>query len=566
MLVEYAPQSRAERLIAAGRVVLAVFSLLAVWLDPSSETTSGYARLLDALVPLYFLYALLLAVVEWSRHAPLYRLRFLTHAFDLTVFVLFSFFTEGPASPFVVFFVFSLVCGTLRWQSRGTVWTAAAALAAFIGMGVYAIEVERRPTLALNGVVVRGMYLVVVATLLAYMGEYEERVRKEMSRLAAWPRVVPGEAQALAREVLQHVAGVLGAPRLLLCWDEPEEPWRYLAWLSAGRFQVTREAPDVFEPLVAEPLAESSFLCPESPAGASVLHTAPEGLRRWHGSPFHPDLVPRLGESGLLSLALRGDSVEGRLFALDKPGMTSDDLVLGEIVARQVAARMDHFYLSQRLQQAAASEERIQLARDLHDGVVQSLTATALQVELARNLIAGAPEAARERLLEVQRLLAAEQHDLRIFIGQLKPTLPGMSEPGFDLAARLDDLRGRMERQWGLEVKLQAAPLQSRVPDGVAQQIYRIVHEALVNVARHAGATAVRVELGLEGGGVRIAVADNGRGFAFRGRYDLAGLTEQSLGPVVLRERVASLGGSLVVDSTDEGVRLEIALPTTWTS
>src|SRR5207247_10314028 len=102
-----------------------------------------------------------------------------------------------------------------------------------------------------------------------------------------------------------------------------------------------------------------------------------------------------------------------------KPGMTSNDLVLGEIIARQMAARMDHFYLVQRLHQAASLEERLRLARDLHDGLLQSLTAAALQLEAVRGLLAEKPEMARDCLLEVQRLIAAEQRDLRAIVREL---------------------------------------------------------------------------------------------------------------------------------------------------
>jgi len=60
---------------------------------------------------------------------------------------------------------------------------------------------------------------------------------------------------------------------------------------------------------------------------------------------------------------------------------------------------------------------------------------------------------------------------------------------------------------------------------------------------------------------VRILVADNGCGFSFRGCYDHAKLTEMKLGPVSLKGRIASLGGSLAIDSTDAGARLDIRLP-----
>jgi len=100
-----------------------------------------------------------------------------------------------------------------------------------------------------------------------------------------------------------------------------------------------------------------------------------------------------------------------------------------------------------------------------------------------------------------------------------------------------------------------------RVFRTLAQEIYLLFHESLINAARHAHALTVRAELGVEGSLVRIIVADDGRGFPFRGHYDQAALTKMNVGPATLKERVASLGGSLAIDSSDTGTRLEINLP-----
>ena len=90
-----------------------------------------------------------------------------------------------------------------------------------------------------------------------------------------------------------------------------------------------------------------------------------------------------------------------------------------------------------------------------------------------------------------------------------------------------------------------------------------MAHEALSNVARHAQASTVRVELGVQGEQVHLSVVDNGRGFPFQGHYDLPTVMKMNMGPRTLRERVASLGGSLVIDSSASGAHLEITVPLT---
>ena len=104
----YSPASRAERLIAAGRVVLAASSLFAVWLDPTEP--AKFAPVAYSLLAAYLVYAVGLAL--WVARAAVLpgANRLLSHAFDLVFFSLFTYFTSGPASPFIAYFVFSLVC------------------------------------------------------------------------------------------------------------------------------------------------------------------------------------------------------------------------------------------------------------------------------------------------------------------------------------------------------------------------------------------------------------------------------------------------------------------------
>ena len=181
----YSPASRAERLIAAGRVVLAASSLFAVWLDPTEP--AKFAPVAYSLLAAYLVYAVGLAL--WVARAAVLpgANRLLSHAFDLVFFSLFTYFTSGPASPFIAYFVFSLVCATLRWQWRGTFWTALVALATFLGLGVYYAEILRDPSFELTPFIIRAVYLAVYAVLLGYLGIHEERTRREMAMLAAWP-------------------------------------------------------------------------------------------------------------------------------------------------------------------------------------------------------------------------------------------------------------------------------------------------------------------------------------------------------------------------------------------
>ncbi|HYG61723.1 MAG TPA: histidine kinase dimerization/phosphoacceptor domain-containing protein, partial [Thermoanaerobaculia bacterium] len=420
----YSPQSRAERLIATGRVVLAASSLFAVWLDPSEP--AKYAGTAYALLAAYVAYAVVIAVQVWRSDTPSNRHRLVTHAFDLCFFSLFIYFTSGTASPFTAYFVFSLVCATLRWQWQGTLWTALVSLAAFLAVGIYFSQVVEDPAFEPYPLVVRGVYLAVVAVLLGYLGAHEERTRRDMTMLATWPAAAPQRVETLVRALLEHAVLAMGSPRVLLVWTEREEPWHYLGVWNQGVFTSSRMSPGTLGQLVAEPLRDAAFLCPDVGRPAPTVLRGPGGaLQRWPGPPLDPELLRRFIVHAVLSLPFRGESAEGRLFFLEKPRMTSDDLVLGEIVAGVVCSRLDHFYLTQRLQETVATEERIRLARDLHDGVLQSLTGVGLRLAAVRGLLEEDPRAAREGMEALQRLIALEQRDLRFFIQELKPSAQG---------------------------------------------------------------------------------------------------------------------------------------------
>jgi len=233
--------------------------------------------------------------------------------------------------------------------------------------------------------------------------------------------------------------------------------------------------------------------------------------------------------------------------------------VLGEIVARQVANRLDRFYLLRELAERAVVEERVRMGRDLHDGALHALAGVALELE---NLVRTPTVELADwqgRLQQIQSALETEQRALRMMITHLRGR-GGLGPPRPSLSVRLKDLVERLQRQRGLGVEWRAADLDA-LQNERADEVYFLIHEGLMNAARHSGGSALRLEASLSGGRVDIVVADNGHGFPFRGRYDLATLTALGLGPATLKERVALLDGRLTIDSTERGTRLEISIP-----
>ena len=236
-----------------------------------------------------------------------------------------------------------------------------------------------------------------------------------------------------------------------------------------------------------------------------------------------------------------------------------DDQVL-EGTARQVVTDINHFFSKARLEQAGASDERARLARELHDGVLQSLTGAALQLEALARLMGEGPSEVRRRLREIEMLIIAEQRELRTWIHDLQPSKPTSMASRSDLFEALRKPCEQIQQQWQLNVRL-AISERAKLPRPMGDEIYRLVQEGLSNAARHAHAQYASVELDVVNNQALVIIADDGRGFAFRGRFDLSMLTARRLGPDSIKQRVASLHGDLLLSSTSSGSRLEIRLP-----
>jgi signal transduction histidine kinase len=230
--------------------------------------------------------------------------------------------------------------------------------------------------------------------------------------------------------------------------------------------------------------------------------------------------------------------------------------------ANRVVDDIHRFFSRSRLERTVSQDERGRLAHELHDGLMQSLTGIALQLETVARLLETEPQAARECLRGVQELLAAEQQELRAWVAKLSRGAPSETRTGNDLADALAELCRRAEWQWGLRCEPSVAPRRS-IPPTLGDHIYRIAQEGINNIGRHAQAQMARVDVQLRPDRVDILIEDDGVGFPFHGQYDLADLNLRKLGPRSLKERVSALKGDLLLSSSLSGSQLRICLPLT---
>jgi signal transduction histidine kinase len=549
------PSSRAERLIASMRLALATFSLFALALCPIEPNSLGWLRL--SVVILYSVYAAVLGRLVSRGEGPLLHVRAIQAA-DVGACFLFLSVSGGIESLFVPFFVFALVAASLRWRWQGALWTSMAIMTFLTAMAAYTV-LSGNPDFEIQRFLLDASGLAVTGILVGRVETHEERAHRVAENLALPPASSGSETDTL-RRLAEWAASIVGAPCVLIAWEESDEPWLYLAWLDRGEFRYTQERPGVMDPVVPERLAEATFLWEAvETARPAVLYQSPDGLKRWQGVPLHPTLQARFTPRSILSVIVVTDVLRGRLFFFDKPGLIVDDMAFAQLVARHITTRLVHLPLLRRPADRTALSERLRLARDLHDGTLHSLAGVALELEHLVRESRFDQAATRRCVLEVQESLLEEQRNIRQVIAQLREDTRDVAPADASLAARLEGLARRLKRQWGLRAECVLAGLDS-LPARWRNEIYLIVHEALINAARHANASHARFEVTAGDGRVTIAVADNGQGLQFRGRCESALAAELNIGPATLRERVALLGGAFAIESSEFGTRIEITL------
>jgi signal transduction histidine kinase len=221
--------------------------------------------------------------------------------------------------------------------------------------------------------------------------------------------------------------------------------------------------------------------------------------------------------------------------------------------ARKGIVRREHELesLSNRLM-SVQEEERRRLSRELHDGVGQGLTAVVSHLWLVERRLPDTSDDLRSQVTETRALAAKTLAEIRELSQLLRPSL--LDDWGLvpSLEAQVKSFRMHHE----IEAELHTDELPDRLPPEFETAVFRIVQEALTNVAKHARATTVRVALRRVGGGLFLDVTDNGVGYPRNGSAP----TKPGLGLLSIRERVRALGGHVML-SSERGAHLSVVLP-----
>lgn len=263
----------------------------------------------------------------------------------------------------------------------------------------------------------------------------------------------------------------------------------------------------------------------------TYVHASSTAPRRW--IPWAV-VAAGLAACGLVWGTLREDDHRGFWQAAGFLAITAAAGAVGAALRSRTEARTERV-------ERTATEERLRMAQDLHDGVGHGLAVIAMQAGAALHVLDRDPEKARASLEAIRATSKESLEALRSELAAMsggaaaatRRPAPGLAE----LPALLDRVRAA-----GLRVDVVGDP--GAVPDRLGETAYVVVQEALTNVLRHAGATTATVEWTRAGDRWVLAVRDDGRGGAVQ---------DEGMGISGMRARVARLGGSLRAGPRDGG-------------
>lgn len=384
--------------------------------------------------------------------------------------------------------------------------------------------------------------------LMEWASTLEERVARRTRELEALYQVSREIAsrldiQYVLRSVTEKAGQLFGAEVAFLCLVDEDGKALTLQANSGAPDAVYTARTEVHAPLPALVLASD--------------HALPCGVEGCHGAcgiiapPYrvsHLAAPLRLGERVIGALCV-GSSRENAFSAEEQFGLTR--------LANSAAIALENARLYARAEQLATMEERQRIAAEMHDGLAQTLNYLRLTCHLAQMKIEqGEIGQAQEVLGKVQQALDRAESETRRAIASLEENLPlrfTLQEQLESLVQEFNQKHRRIHWQTNL-----TAPL--LIPSQEAEQVLRVVREALQNACHHSGANVITLSLERIDGHAQIQVLDDGHGF------DPEKIPEDDLrghfGLKIMRARAARLGGKLEVYSTaGQGTRVRLTWP-----
>ncbi len=552
-----------ERIIAGARLVLAIAALGLGLVSPHSAVESwGTAR---TTLFLYFLYAAVVVGAVDRGLMRINRLALATQVVDSLWFPLILANTQGEHSPFFLYYVFSLITASFRWGFRGALWvnTVNVCLYALAYLATSSSEPDFHVFMA------RPAYLYVLACLVGYLAEHQRRSQRQLKWLAEMSGSLPIHSRfpKMLEAAMERVRGLFRTEQCILVIEEEMGGKIAVRKVAAGNrsgpYQLSGMSSTELEFLVTPRNNTGYLVNPHKWVarifGLNDLMCYDFDLQRVVSDGFRLNtrLASLLEMDSLLSVPVYvGAAFRGRLYLVNRSHENFSILELQflKLVVSQLAPLLENFRLLQNMQKISLLEEKNRIARDLHDGLLQSLSGLDLRLAACRRLFAHSPAEVLQEFEGLQRIVRDEHMELRNYTKRLKT--PSFAD--HELATALQHYVEGFEKGNAVRVRLVLPPEGVRLSRAVNREIFQIVLEALTNVRKHASASEVLIQIEQNELCTNLIIEDNGRGFSDQGTVaDL-----QIRKPWSIEGRTRSLNGSLSVESRPgRGTVLRVSIP-----
>lgn len=557
-MVDQLISARSSRVVAFARALLACFLMLSVTVGSLRGADAQHAA--KIVLAVYCVYSLLIAAavrtVQLRRH--LFSAALALSVIDVIALGGLMYLTTGDgqqsqSAPFFTPLIFLIVSGTVNWGSRGAIGSGLLVLLIFLPTGMMSDLFDPQKKYLLQLFLMRIGYIGTITVMLAAFASNLERLINELTRLSRVPSR-GGFGEMPLAESLGYAMDVFAAKRGLIVWQDPEEPHLALVRKDFGAFHGS-SLPNVDQgPLVASELINAPFLYDRK--RNAVLYRAGTKLLDFTGDPLQPILSSMADYKRVLVIPVDAGSARGLVMILDPADPVNEDLAVAAMAAGQLSLTIEAWQLHNELRVAAASEERIRLARDLHDGVLQFLAGARLQLDLIGR--GELDDAQRERVTSMIEAIGEEQRSLRAVINAMRRA-PEIAVA--KLENSLEHLTKHLARSWDATISASVEPADLTVSDGVEDNVVRIAREAVANSVRHGGARNIDIKIRQNDDRLDIAIGDDGRGFAFQGRMANGELASYAGRPRSLHDRIIGMGGTMTVTSSKTGASIEICVP-----
>jgi signal transduction histidine kinase len=555
-----------HRTLATGRVVLALLTTFAVAVDlPGAISTTGLVQLL---LIIYSIYSIAVLSLIWAAPPTATRLANLIHRVDVVVVAIVA-LLAAPGLALFPLLVFALITSAFRGGLRPALVSA---LVIFAGLMLHTLLFSATARSEAAAVLL-GVAVLVLALVFGDVADWQQVLRAEaelVARLNALIQAERGLSSSL-QAVLASLSQLAGTREAQLLFADTTTGRAYL-------WKLDSVAPSERSPFHWRELGPAEgrahlFDLPPSVAIVQAIRR-PDGrvsalALDADGQRVPPDELrfdDRLGQT-LLTLGawqtvvclpvVISDESTARLYLAGAvvPRHSPRELRILMRVVRQVFPALYNLYLLRRLRTRAGELERARVARELHDGVIQSLIGLEMHLDVAKR---DAPPELAATLQSIQDGLRQEVLNVRDLMLQMRP----LDADRRNLLQIIVDLVERFRRDSGVHTHFVSELDEVDLPPRACRELARIVQEALVNIRRHSGAANAVVRLGARDGSWVLSIDDDGRGFDFAGRLSHEALESSRKGPVVIKERVRTIGGALRIESTPgSGSRLEITIP-----